>query len=267
MPPPSLPPPLPSSLSNRFLSTINPHTGTCKRHPSVQLCELGENNSRWIVRRKICSKCGARALGGRHHTPGVAVRKGSTPRRTMRSHSAPPASDGRQSAAPVRLRLSCDERQGEPTPNLAAKSFKSRSTTSTSLSFSNSGSGGEITSSTNTKFEAENDGKHKASRKKNNKKSDEDKPSIANIDGSEHRLHRRTSRIRDNVSPRHVSFNTPPKIELHHIPPPPFHNQVKSQSRSKKKSSIITVEDDIIKNVGCIYFYPTYETGYPRAWY
>ena len=67
-------PPLPSSLSSRLLSTINPQTGACKHHPAVQLCELVEHNTRWVVKRKICSKCGARApVGVSRRMPGVSV--------------------------------------------------------------------------------------------------------------------------------------------------------------------------------------------------
>ncbi len=260
-------PPLPSSLSTRFLSSMNPHTGTCKRHLSVQLCELVENNSRWVVRRKICSKCGVHAPVGARRTRGVVVRKGDTPRSTTRSHSAPPASDGRQSATPVRRRLSCDERQGDTPPNLVSKSFKSsRPTSTTSRSFSKSGSGTEFTNSTSSKFEAKKVRKPKAPRK-NKKMYDEAKSSIVTVDGSGRRHHRLTSRIKGtsflssvdttDVSPRQVSFSTPPKTELPYIPPPPLHNQVLSKYRSRKQSSINTEEDDIIKNVGYIYFYPT----------
>ncbi|KAL3763816.1 hypothetical protein ACHAWU_001876 [Discostella pseudostelligera] len=67
-------PPLPSSLSTRFLSTINPETGACKHHPAVQLCELVDKKTRWVVKRKICSKCGARApVGVSRRMPGVSV--------------------------------------------------------------------------------------------------------------------------------------------------------------------------------------------------
>mmetsp|Transcript_20753 Transcript_20753/g.44886 ORF Transcript_20753/g.44886 Transcript_20753/m.44886 type:complete len:866 (-) Transcript_20753:156-2753(-) len=78
MPSSSRPPPLPSTLSSRLLSSINPQTGTCKHHPTVKLCELVQNNTRWVVRRKICYKCGSRPGGkdgkiGKFHRPGVSV--------------------------------------------------------------------------------------------------------------------------------------------------------------------------------------------------
>ena len=69
------PPPLPPALSSRLSSSIDPKTGMCKHHPTVQLCELIQNNTRWVVRRKICYKCGSRpgAVGGKHHRPGKCV--------------------------------------------------------------------------------------------------------------------------------------------------------------------------------------------------
>lgn len=68
------PPPLPQSLSSRLQSSMNPLTGQCKFHPKVQLCELVQNNTRWVVRRKICYKCGSRPKGaGKHHMPGRCV--------------------------------------------------------------------------------------------------------------------------------------------------------------------------------------------------
>eukprot|EP00578_Thalassiosira_sp_NH16_P009291 CAMPEP_0181120652 /NCGR_PEP_ID=MMETSP1071-20121207/24278_1 /TAXON_ID=35127 /ORGANISM="Thalassiosira sp., Strain NH16" /LENGTH=62 /DNA_ID=CAMNT_0023205337 /DNA_START=151 /DNA_END=335 /DNA_ORIENTATION=- len=51
-------PPLPAGLSSRLRTTINPATGACKHHPSVQLCELVQSGTRWVVRRKLCYKCG-----------------------------------------------------------------------------------------------------------------------------------------------------------------------------------------------------------------
>lgn len=71
----SSPPPLPPALSSRLSSSIDPKTGMCKHHPTVQLCELIQNNTRWVVRRKICYKCGSRpgAAGGKHHRPGKCV--------------------------------------------------------------------------------------------------------------------------------------------------------------------------------------------------
>ncbi len=68
------PPPLPEALSSRLLSSMNTLTGQCKFHPQVQLCELVQNNTRWVVRRKICYKCGSRPKGaGKHHMPGRCV--------------------------------------------------------------------------------------------------------------------------------------------------------------------------------------------------
>ncbi|KAL3781194.1 hypothetical protein ACHAW5_007006 [Stephanodiscus triporus] len=76
---PSAPPPLPSSLSARLQSTIDPLTGTCKHHPTVQLCQLVQDNTRWAVRRKVCIKCGSRTpvpVGGfDRRVPGKAVAK------------------------------------------------------------------------------------------------------------------------------------------------------------------------------------------------
>eukprot|EP00986_Skeletonema_menzelii_P006724 scaffold2550_cov153-Skeletonema_menzelii.AAC.12 len=70
----STPPPLPQSLSSRLQSSMDPLTGQCKFHPTVQLCELVQNNTRWVVRRKICYKCGSRPKGGgKHHMPGRCV--------------------------------------------------------------------------------------------------------------------------------------------------------------------------------------------------
>eukprot|EP00984_Skeletonema_dohrnii_P023342 scaffold12429_cov113-Skeletonema_dohrnii-CCMP3373.AAC.2 len=70
----STPPPLPQSLSARLQSSMNPLTGQCKFHPTVQLCELVQNKTRWVVRRKICYKCGSRPKGaGKHHMPGRCV--------------------------------------------------------------------------------------------------------------------------------------------------------------------------------------------------
>jgi len=70
----STPPPLPQSLSSRLQSSMNPLTGQCKFHPTVQLCELVQNKTRWVVRRKICYKCGSRPKGaGKHHMPGRCV--------------------------------------------------------------------------------------------------------------------------------------------------------------------------------------------------
>ena len=70
----STPPPLPQSLSARLQSSMDPLTGQCKFHPTVQLCELVQNKTRWVVRRKICYKCGSRPKGaGKHHMPGRCV--------------------------------------------------------------------------------------------------------------------------------------------------------------------------------------------------
>jgi len=70
-------PPLPQNLSTKLLKTINPQTGNCIHHPKVQLCELIQNNTRWVVRRKICYKCGSRPINtggvGNRHRPGVSV--------------------------------------------------------------------------------------------------------------------------------------------------------------------------------------------------
>ena len=72
---PTSPPPLPATLSSRLQSSIDPLTGTCRHHPQVKLCELVQNNTRWVVRRKICYKCGTRG-NGKFHKPGVAVKTG-----------------------------------------------------------------------------------------------------------------------------------------------------------------------------------------------
>jgi hypothetical protein len=91
---PTMFPPLPSSLSTRLLSTINPETGACKHHPAVQLCELVDNKTRWIVRRKICSKCGARApVGASRRMPGVSVVNPSS-----NKHNSSGTADRRQQA-------------------------------------------------------------------------------------------------------------------------------------------------------------------------
>ncbi|KAL3784184.1 hypothetical protein HJC23_001383 [Cyclotella cryptica] len=76
--PSAAPPPLPASLSSRLQSSIDPRTGTCRHHPQVKLCELVQNNTRWVVRRKICYKCGTRTGtgNGKYHRPGVAVKTG-----------------------------------------------------------------------------------------------------------------------------------------------------------------------------------------------
>ena len=87
---PSLPP-LPSSLSTRLLSTINPETGACKHHPAVQLCELVDKKTRWVVKRKICSKCGARApVGVSRRMPGTSVVNPSSSRSRASSQSPQP---------------------------------------------------------------------------------------------------------------------------------------------------------------------------------
>ena len=71
------PPPLPSSLSARLHSTIDPLTGNCKHHPNVQICQLVgvHDNIRWVIRRKVCIKCGSRTpVGGfDKRVPGKAV--------------------------------------------------------------------------------------------------------------------------------------------------------------------------------------------------
>ncbi|KAL3776645.1 hypothetical protein ACHAW5_010664 [Stephanodiscus triporus] len=83
-PPP--PPPLPPSLSVRLLSTIDPITGNCRHHPTIKLCELVQGGTRWVVRRKVCYRCGSRApvvegaAGGsedrrRHHGGATADRR------------------------------------------------------------------------------------------------------------------------------------------------------------------------------------------------
>ena len=97
-------PPLPSSLSSRLLSTINPQTGACKHHPAVQLCELVEHNTRWVVKRKICSKCGARApVGVSRRMPGVSVVNPSSSRRQQQQQ--PESSRGRSSGEVVMQHL------------------------------------------------------------------------------------------------------------------------------------------------------------------
>lgn len=268
---PPLPPPLPSSLSSRLLSTINPHTGTCKHHPTIQLCELAQNNSRWVVRRKICPKCGARApMEGGRHMPGVSVsRIGNPPPPPFaRSHSAPPRVR-HQSAKPLRRRQNCVERQhqSDATPNLVTESFKSRtiSTTSLSLSRSRSGSrsGSALTgSNASTEFETKDVGKLK---KSFNKNKTTDKANTSSHNGSDSSKEHRRGRNKDihpstdmDISPRKVSFDIP-KTELPFIiSPPPFHREIMPNSRRRKQnSSMNPVENDIIKNVGCIYFYPT----------
>ena len=74
---PKVPPPLPSSLSARLHSTIDPLTGNCKHHPKVQLCQLVgvHDNTRWVIRRKVCIKCGSRTPVGGYdkRVPGKAV--------------------------------------------------------------------------------------------------------------------------------------------------------------------------------------------------
>ena len=73
----SVPPPLPSSLSARLQSTIDPLTGNCKHHPKVQLCQLVgvQDTTRWVIRRKVCIKCGSRTPVGGYdkRMPGKAV--------------------------------------------------------------------------------------------------------------------------------------------------------------------------------------------------
>ncbi|KAL3826890.1 hypothetical protein ACHAXA_000858 [Cyclostephanos tholiformis] len=66
-------PPLPSTYSARLLSTIDPSTGNCRHHPAVRLCELVQGGTRWVVRRKVCYKCGSRAPGAGHRMPGRSV--------------------------------------------------------------------------------------------------------------------------------------------------------------------------------------------------
>ena len=68
-------PPLPASLSERLKSTIDPMTGNCKHHPSIQLCQLVANGTRWSIKRKVCIKCGSRTpVGGfDRRKPGKAV--------------------------------------------------------------------------------------------------------------------------------------------------------------------------------------------------
>ena len=70
-----VPPPLPASLSERLKSTIDPMTGNCKHHPSIQLCQLVANGTRWSIKRKVCIKCGSRTpVGGfDRRKPGKAV--------------------------------------------------------------------------------------------------------------------------------------------------------------------------------------------------
>ena len=70
-----MPPPLPASLSERLKSTIDPMTGNCKHHPSIQLCQLVANGTRWSIKRKVCIKCGSRTpVGGLdRRKPGRAV--------------------------------------------------------------------------------------------------------------------------------------------------------------------------------------------------
>ena len=70
-----MPPPLPASLSERLKSTIDPMTGNCKHHPSIQLCQLVANGTRWSIKRKVCIKCGSRTpVGGfDRRKPGRAV--------------------------------------------------------------------------------------------------------------------------------------------------------------------------------------------------
>lgn len=252
------PPPLPSSFSTRFLCTINPQTGTCKRHPNVQLCKLAQNNSRWVVRRKVCSKCGARAPVGERHTPGVSVRV-NNPILGTRSQSAPPASDRHQSVTPARRRQSCDERQGQgdAAPNPTATSFKSRTISTGSMSFRSASAG---TSTDHMAIELCR--KPDALR---NKKSDKKKYSFHNDDAANEDKHTsRRGRKKDTLltanfddaSPAQVRFAIPPNSALPYIPPPPFHREIPSHYHRRKQSSINSMEDDIIKNVGCIYFYP-----------
>lgn len=70
-----MPPPLPASLSERLKLTIDPLTGSCKHHPSIQLCQLVANGTRWSIKRKVCIKCGSRTpVGGfNRRQPGKSV--------------------------------------------------------------------------------------------------------------------------------------------------------------------------------------------------
>ncbi|KAL9187776.1 hypothetical protein ACHAXT_006154 [Thalassiosira profunda] len=117
MPPSTIatPPPLPSTLSSRLRSSLDPTTGCCRHHPAVQLCELVQGGSRWVVRRKICYKCGARPKGGagRHNRPGVSVanphakKEGNDKREGRRSRSVSvdrPGRSGRGAEADGRER-------------------------------------------------------------------------------------------------------------------------------------------------------------------
>jgi len=99
---PAAPPPLPEGLSSRLRSTIDPLTGKCKHHPAVQLYELVENNTRWVVRRKICYKCGSRSQGdGTRHRPGVAVANPGREREGSASRPESSAAKGRSRSESV----------------------------------------------------------------------------------------------------------------------------------------------------------------------
>jgi hypothetical protein len=69
------PPPLPTGISARLQSTIDPLTGYCKHHPKVQICQLVDDDTRWVMRRKVCVKCGSRTPVGGYdkRVPGKAV--------------------------------------------------------------------------------------------------------------------------------------------------------------------------------------------------
>ncbi|KAL7436304.1 hypothetical protein ACHAXH_004918 [Discostella pseudostelligera] len=141
-------PPLPSSLSTRLLSTINPETGACKHHPAVQLCELADNETRWIVRRKICSKCGARApVGVSRRMPGVSVVNPSSNKDHSRSRASNQSPQPRPSSSLSRGRsrsASSTDRHRER----SASSSRSKSVQDLTTSKSDGGSERRRTTST-----------------------------------------------------------------------------------------------------------------------
>ena len=75
------PPPLPSALSERLQKSIDVKTGCCVFHPKIRLCELANDEQRWIVRRKICFQCGSRPGSmGKHYMPGKSIKNPSNVR-------------------------------------------------------------------------------------------------------------------------------------------------------------------------------------------
>jgi hypothetical protein len=117
-------------------------------------------------------------------------------------------------------------------------------------------------SNASTEFETKDVGKLK---KSFNKNKTTDKANTSSHNGSDSSKEHRRGRNKDihpstdvDISPRKVSFDTPETELPFIISSPPFHREIMPNSRRRKQnSSMNPVEDDIIKNVGCIYFYPT----------